>query len=232
MSLSSSVTRAIALGVALAAFAVAVAAGARSKGSHALTIEDVRAWAGRLHPLGEEVPQAVAVSVREDGHGVAGFASGYEHPTQALMEALAQCEKERGDFAGTGVCKPFSIGKKIVFDFGDDPKGPAEPASEACLERGDVEFYRLDMWIRVFRAAELSYQDSYAAEFEVRLAPDGSLQAARLTHSESPEFDPWAQRILETAGPFGPLFGELSCLGGAAFPFRFSDPRKPSAGAL
>lgn len=230
--MSSSVTRAVALSFALAALPVAVSAGLGSKGSHAITVDDVRAWAGRLHPLGEKIPQAVAVSVREDGQGVAGFASGYKHPSQAVMEALAKCEKERGEFAGTGPCQPFSMGKKIVFDFGDDPKGSAEPASAACLERGDVEFYRLDMWIRVFRAAQLSYQDSYAAEFEVRLAPGGTLQAARLTQSESAEFDPWAQRILETAGPFGPLFGELACLRGAAFRFRFSDPRKPAAGAL
>ena len=123
----------------------------------------------------------------------------------------------------------------MVFDFGADPRpreGSAEPASAACLERADVEFYRLDMWLRVFRAAQLSYQESYAAEFEVQLAADGSLREARLTQSESAEFDSRAQRILETAGPFGPLFGELACLRGAAFRFRFSDPRKPAAGAL
>ncbi|MDH3687702.1 MAG: TonB C-terminal domain-containing protein, partial [Myxococcales bacterium] len=133
--------------------------------------------------------------------------------------------------AGTAPCRPFSIGKKIVFDF-EPLERPEAASSTHCLDRPNVQFYRLDMWIRVFRAADLSYQEAHRTEFEVHLAMDGSLREARLVVSESGAFDETARRALEAAGPFGPLFGELSCLRDTAFRFRFADPRKPAAGAL
>lgn len=187
-------------------------------GSRGVRVEDPRQWTRHVSPLeAAKRSRVVAVAVAPDGTGAVGLAYGQGELGTARTRALQACENARIADGDTPPCALYSVDERVVFDFASlEPDPAAAPASE-CLADPVVDFYLMNVRLRIYRRLGISFREHLDAPLRVELGPDGAVRSATpVTAAADGER---ARRALAAAGPYGPLFGPLACLGRTPFLF-------------